>query len=694
MIVKLGFSVDFCVNFTILYGVQSNDFVQLLLVSRICLKMRTVLIKHRLIALLCLFITFPIWAQNDVASLKQQLETAPLEKKAAILNQLAKLTLGTDNAQTLVYAEQALSYSEQTNNVPEQGNAIRYMADAYNKMSKYDEAIAQYEKLMEVYRQNNIITGIGRTEESLAIIYTKQGKKTEAKKMFKRAYNTYAQSNDEASQAYIAFYYAGFFAQLKEHSNAIEWYKKARTHAVHLGNPDKEIVALDNIGSSYGNWGDYEKSLTFLQLALKKAKEHGKQQQIKLIEEKIAIVNENIQNELDSKTDFALQSERERESYIRNIEDIQVKTLSEIEKLNVEAQNTQLKLRVQKDEYEKQKLLTKEKEKEIELKTTQLALREADLARERAEKERKTIQLYGLLIGIILVTALAFVVFLGYRNKRRSNRLLSLKNEKIEFQKDELEKRNRNITKSIDYATRIQAAILPATEGLKQLFSDSFVFFRPKDKVSGDFFWYYTKGELVYLAVVDCTGHGVPGAFMSIIGSNLMEKVIVEQGADYPAEILQALSEALVSKLQQNGAGDTVKDGMDMAIVVINKQTNELLFSGARNPLYIVRNKKLMEIKGAKISVGYNSPLIKTTFCQEKMTLQKGDSLYLFSDGFVDQKGGEKRKKFYYQPFKELLTQSSAVSMQEQVKQISQTFDDWKKNTEQIDDVLVLGVRI
>jgi serine phosphatase RsbU (regulator of sigma subunit) len=198
----------------------------------------------------------------------------------------------------------------------------------------------------------------------------------------------------------------------------------------------------------------------------------------------------------------------------------------------------------------------------------------------------------------------------------------------------------------------------------------------------------------MYVSVSDCTGHGVPGAFMSIIGNNLIEKAIVEKRIERPADVLKFMSEGINNQLGMTSGSSDVKDGMDMTLVCIDKDTNKLSFSGARNPLYFLRDGQLEEIKATKLSVGYNSTKADADFENLEIDLLKGDRLYMFSDGFADQKGGPKGKKFYYRPFREILQGTGSESMEFQRNLLETTIVEWMNGAEQLDDMLILGIEI
>lgn len=266
--------------------------------------------------------------------------------------------------------------------------------------------------------------------------------------------------------------------------------------------------------------------------------------------------------------------------------------------------------------------------------------------------------------------------------------------ERIELLKKEVEQRHQEVLDSVHYAKRIQLAILPTEEMVKTLLPDSFIFFKPKNIVSGDFYWVkqLSDSKILY-AAVDCTGHGVPGAFMSILGYNLLEQTIKHLTSLNPATILTELCNAIIKSLKQTQEFESVKDGMDIALCLLDLKNLKIEFAGAHNPLYIIRNGELIEFKADNRAIGF-SYFKKTSFQNHEFDLKKGDCLYIFSDGFVDQKGGPNRTKFFYTPFKQFLIDIHQKPLDEQRQLLDDKFMGWKKELNQIDDVLIFGVKV
>lgn len=266
-----------------------------------------------------------------------------------------------------------------------------------------------------------------------------------------------------------------------------------------------------------------------------------------------------------------------------------------------------------------------------------------------------------------------------------------LKNVQLKKAYEEIEEKNKNILDSINYAKRIQQAILPSDSEVKKILSESFVLYMPKDVVSGDFYWVEKKNNKILFAAIDCTGHGVPGAFMSMIGNTLLNEIVNDRGITKPSEILEQLREGIIKALKQTGESGENQDGMDIAICAL--EGRKLEYAGANNPLWIISNAGLTEIKADKQPIGiyYGTP---KPFTNHVVDLNIGDSVYIFTDGYADQIGGELKKKFKYKQLQELIEKNCTNDMQLQQKIYHQVINDWKGQLEQVDDILLMGIRI
>ncbi|GAB5538850.1 MAG: hypothetical protein Salg2KO_09530 [Salibacteraceae bacterium] len=423
----------------------------------------------------------------------------------------------------------------------------------------------------------------------------------------------------------------------------------------------------------------------------------------------------------------------------------------EIEESKAELKSIFNRIGVQKDVYQKMveqldekesdlarnQLLLKEKVIELEGKESELVANEKRLQTQRETLEATTQEMmeveakmsnalrlldnqrlvtYGITFIAIIILILGVVAFNNYRKQRRQAVIITAQRDEVESQRDEihqqheqLEEKNKEITDSIIYAKRIQEAILPPLKLVKENLEESFILYKPKDIVAGDFYWMETVGETVIFAAADCTGHGVPGAMVSVVCSNALNRSVREFGLTKPAKILDKTLEIVIERFEKSE--EEVKDGMDIALCALNTKTKELQYAGANNPLWIVSEKAqledgneakgqepdanglfLHETKATKQPIGkYIDP---KPYENHSFKLQEGDSIYVFSDGYPDQFGGEKGKKLKTRAFKELLLSIQEQPMAAQRKVIDDYFETWRGENEQIDDVCVIGVTI
>jgi len=263
--------------------------------------------------------------------------------------------------------------------------------------------------------------------------------------------------------------------------------------------------------------------------------------------------------------------------------------------------------------------------------------------------------------------------------------------EEITRQRQELENKNRSITDSIIYASYIQQSLLPSEDYFRNILPDSFIFFKPKDIVSGDFYWIARKKGKIFIVAADCTGHGVPGALMSMIGVELLNKIILDHGTVQPALILEILGRGIERTFHIDSDKKLLmKDGMDVGLCVINDEKRELQYSGAFLPMYLIRDNKLTEIKGERLTLGIGGDLsLKNT----RLKINPGDIIYLFSDGYADQFGGPNDKKFMYRRFRHLLLTIHKFPLEEQKMILKDSIESWINGRDQVDDIMIIGIK-
>ena len=303
---------------------------------------------------------------------------------------------------------------------------------------------------------------------------------------------------------------------------------------------------------------------------------------------------------------------------------------------------------------------------------------------------------FHLLLYASVIFSLALLIVKSQTRKLfKVNRILKEKEQAcraIEIQKTELEYKNKSITDSLIYAQRIQEALLPSEEYFRKYLVESFIFYRPRDIVSGDFYWIGDRNGKIYVVAADCTGHGVPGALMSMIGHDLLEKIINVDKIDKPSEVLNLMSESLEKTFsREKNPGDVIRDGMDIGLCIIDKKNRKIQFSGAFFPLYIIRDYRLIDLKGDRFTLGISSD--EARFTNHEIDLQENDMMYLFSDGYVDQFGGTDSKKFMYRRFRYLLMTIHKFPVEDQKLILEENIKTWMGSSPQIDDMLVIGFK-
>jgi len=425
------------------------------------------------------------------------------------------------------------------------------------------------------------------------------------------------------------------------------------------------------------------------------------EQQVK-IDEQIALIKkqearlDSLDKEVQKRQNDIKQKQRVLTSQVREID--RQKKLIRVAVANIKEKDKVLA--------EKEKNIAI-KNKELEDKNQKIVAAEKKIVEQFKQIEKQKLITYFVSVALVLMIGLGYFIYVNYRNKKKANQILEEKNRLITEQKDKIKEQRdlaenqrdqiayqkKHITDSIHYAKRIQTALLPSIE----LFSDKidhFVLYKPRDIVSGDFYWVNEVDNKQIIITADCTGHGVPGAFMSMLGISLLNEIVNNKNIHKPDEILNALRQDIIDSLkQQDGeiSEGSVKDGMDMTACTVYYDSDVLEFAGANNPLYIISGDELMQIKGDKMPVAIHSNMEK--FSIKEVKLKKGDCFYTFSDGYVDQFGGPKQKKFMSKNFRNLLMEIKDLPMVEQGIRLDKIFEEWKAEVEQIDDVTVIGVR-
>ena len=637
-------------------------------------------------------------AWDDIIYLHDRELDFELNKK---INELSKLNLNKD------ISKKELDFYNRS-----KASSSNILGSIYNDRGDDKTSLSYLNDGLKTYRSLGDKIGESKCLGNIASVYFKLKNYDKAIEYYQEVLGISQSTGDRRSEANSFINIGNIYAETGKYDVAIEHNLRAIEVLEGIEDPYRISLALTNLGNIYSINGEYEKALDFFEKSLiererigdvkgitatkinssiiyKKTGEFNKA--IELGQEALEIAQKNkllLETRHASKSLY--DSYRAVMSYSKALEMYEL-YITTRDSLNREENQKELIRQEYKYQYEKQAAKDSVKAAEAE------KVKDAELAREKAENEQHKLeskqrdqQTYGLfgLLGIAVV--FGGFVYSRYRVTQKQKGIIEEQKKQVDEAYDELEEKNTEILDSITYAKRIQSAILPPKKLVKEYLSNSFVLYKPKDIVAGDFYWMEPKGDSVLFAAADCTGHGVPGAMVSVVCNNGLNRSVREHGLTDPGKILDKTREIIISEFEKSE--EEVKDGMDVALCSL--EGNKLHYAGAHNPLWIIRNgaSEVEEIKANKQPIGkYADPQPYTTHTIE---LNTGDSFYIFSDGYADQFGGERGKKFKAANFKRLLLSMQSEPMEKQRELIDEAFENWKGSLEQLDDVCVIGVRI
>jgi len=593
----------------------------------------------------------------------------------------------------LDYLFTVLANEEELNNKVGIARTYNMLASTYSSLGEKEKAIEYFKKAIPILIELNYITWLSSSYHNLASAYSNIDSTDQALDYFNKALKINIQMKDSM---WISFNYGGMsmlYLELEDIDNAFKYAFLAKNIMDSLGITNPMTYSM--IGNIYFANEQYLFALEYFNQSLELElinNEISKIRQIYFYLYKTYKKLNNPQKSLEALENYTIYSDS---LVLEN-------DLREIGKF--EANYSYEKIKQQQDFEQQQK----------------------DLQVEEQMKRQKIFTIF-VIIGLILTLLLAIFMIIAFKTKQKANILLQKKNDKISQQKGEIEQQNEEITtqneelnqkneeilaqkeeielqrdlaneqnekiiSSINYAHLIQKAILPTNQVISELLPEHFILFKPRDIVSGDFYWIKQIKNQTIVAVADCTGHGVPGAFVSMLGITLLNEIVRNDNITKASQILDELRTKIKISLNQNDITDGNNDGMDISLFTIDFETKKMQFAGANNPLFVIRKNKLITFKPNRQPVSiyiYEKP-----FTNHEFVLEKGDLLYSFSDGYPDQFGGENNQKFYIKRFKNLLLSIKNKSMSEQTQILDKTFEEWRGNIEQIDDVVVFGLRL
>ncbi|PKP39898.1 MAG: hypothetical protein CVT98_00100 [Bacteroidetes bacterium HGW-Bacteroidetes-15] len=618
---------------------------------------------------------------------------------------------------SLEYGLEAIKLATSKNDYENLAKAHSFVGVAYRVMGNYSKSIDHYYIGLEIANQHELVEQKGFAYLNLANLHIYQEYYTSAIENIKKAEEIALSIDNNNMLAYVYLYYGRAFLLRNDLGDALTYFKKALIIRQELQKIPEQAVCYKYIGDIFFEMKEFSTAIENYNKSLETVdKNSDKDLHASILVKKSIIFLQN--NDLHNASQLAKQSlsiakEIGASLIIRDASFV-LGTISLKTKEFESASNHLLCVIHHNDTLFGQQLSEKiffleyqlerqQRENKIDLLNRDNKIKELEINRVRTFN-------ITLLVVLLFIAMLFFAALIALKERRKRNKRLEEQNHEIIAQQEKIELKNKHlqdaysviegyigkITDSIRYAKKIQEAILPSLSSVKPFFSDNFCFYLPKDFVSGDFYWMTVKEETLFVAVADCTGHGVPGAFMSIIGMDLLSQAVNQQNINQPSAILDFLNIELRNKLRKEGVEEELilKDSMDIAIFTIKAGENLINYCGALIPLTIIRGNSILEFKPDFTSIGISAKLFNRPFKEQTIKIEPGDWIYLYTDGFMDQFGGPSGKKLMRKKFFSSLLQNKNSSGVYQKGELKRILFDWKGNIEQIDDVLVLGLKV
>jgi len=640
--------------------------------------------------------------------------------------------LQSDYINAEIYYKKALIILEKINDEIGLSKVYRNFGNVYYYQGDFKESVLYIQKSLALCEKNNDLKGASRCYNNIGNIHRITKRYNWAIDYFDKSLKIKEKLGDTRGIATVYNNMGNVYFEKKDFKKALEHYKKSLNLREKARATRDMAFSLRNIGRVFSADSNYVKSEEYYVKSLKIFKEiEDKEKEALLLKELASL--KLIQKKYDEVIDFSYKSLKialELKTLPRQQDAYKLLADAYEKKLNSKKAFKYLKkfIAVKDSIYEEtsQKLAESETRYKVGKKQKELEAKNLKLEKQEAINQNQQMQMFVMYGGIILMLILSFIFYKNYKQKIKANEILKKQKQEIEIQKEETEKQRdivlqqkEEMTDSIIYAENIQRAVMPSDEFMTSILPDYFMLFRPKDIVSGDFYWMKKIKNFIVIAIADCTGHGVPGAFMSMLGSLFLNESVTSRSLDSPGQILDKLREKIKKSLHQSSKEAEAKDGMDMTLFIVDTETLEMQFSGAFNPVYIIRENVSQDIidkteQEKKMAV-YNSKTIDTNasvielkgdrqpiaiYTYEKpfnsytIQLEKGDKVYSLSDGYPDQFGGEKGKKYKSRSLKDFLLAHYKEDMSKQEDLLNQNFDAWKGDIAQIDDVILFGMDI
>lgn len=662
--------------------------------------------KFFYILFIVLWVSFASAQSALIDSLKKTTTRVSKDSASKLYIKIAYIFTGVNSDSVRFYASKAAQIAPEKST--QKGDVLVQFGNSYHMENKIDSALSYYNKALHYFEKIGNEKGIAKAYQSFALIKQSLNDYQGALQDCQKALDVYDKLNWTLGRVNVLNNMASNSMFLQKYDDAVHYSRQAFSLSKTLNDSIKYFITMSEYGGKLYYVNKLDSAAYYIQKATPFFERNGMYAQLIVLHSNLADAFWELKHDVRlSKSHYlmalkytGLSGAMDNAKFLyrqlaacyieeRRWDSIGFyfsKTLAIGDSLNAATAIANLNELQTKYETEKKELQIKTQSFEIE-------------AQEKQNEQKSLIILFGTLalLGTGFFAAMAFI---NFKKTKKANVIIEnqkleveLKNEEITHQKELVEEKQKEIIDSITYAQRIQQAVLTGEEVWNKISKEHFILFKPRDIVSGDFYWAYnTPNNRSIFALADCTGHGVPGGFMSMLGNSFLNEIVVENKIFKANEILNKLRSKIIHALEQKGQAEQ-KDGMDISLCVWNKIDNTLEFAGANNPLWLLRNKELIEYKADKMPIGTYLET-EIPFNSTTIQLQQDDIIYLTTDGYADQFGGDKGKKFKYKPMMEAIIRHSGESMEVQKASLEKLHETWKTGYDQVDDVSIIGIRV
>lgn len=633
------------------------------------------------------------YSQEMPDSLKTKLEGKSSNEQVSYINKIVNQQLKTSASTAYQLAKVSMRIANESGDKNSITVCQLLMGKSSRLAGKASEGIDYLNKAIVTLSAANNVQVLAGAYNDLALAYRETGKNNDAIAAFIKSQESYNQVGDKKGEYSIASNMGTLYTRMYQHAKAVDAFKRAYDLAESLGDKQNMASQLAQLGVAYANAGNNKEAMESLSKAKEMATSMNNAALLATINSNIENLNQNIVNKekvtAGTSTVTTIVQDDEymaklKQEYM-SIKEANLKSLEEIEKLSVENQAKEYRLVALQNQFEKQEL-------EMQIKENNLKLLESENNLAKMEVERQTEQIAyqrNILIIVFGAVGVLFVLLIFilrlYISKKKTLKI-------VEAQKNEIQKQKEVIQEGIEYARHIQQAIIPSPAVIQEALPGFFVFLRPRDVVSGDFYWHYREAGKTFLAAVDCTGHGVAGGLMSMIGNSLLNKIIRENKVHEPEKILETLNNNVVETLAQSG--DYFDSSMDISICVVDEASNEIQLSLAGHRCIATVNGEIKDFDGSEAAIGGLFPKMHLSYDRYTLPRQSGVNVFMFSDGYPDQDGAEGKKLGTNKFVDFLKDELTKVEPAKRTEILENHLKNWMGPRKQRDDILVMGFRI